>query len=228
MKIKLKSKEVPKEDLEPKKEISVEDTQEIEFTQEDIDELAKQVVASPKIQKPFKMDKAVERSTLKTSEEIEEETSGIIKKVGQQAVAHTLKTSEDIQKKVLENAEERVLSELEIQKNQQMLKVIKATYDANKDACENLGLDSDGRPMWQIRIAKMINNLWFIIWAFISSFTLTPIIFFLKRIGTQVRSAKLTWILAFVFYILIIVAMVVSIYFIVKASTGGFGNVISK
>lgn len=223
MKIKLKSKEVPKVELEPEEE-----TQEIELSQENIDELARQVVESPKIQKPFQMDKAVEKSTLKTSEEIEDETSGIIKKVGQQAVTHTLKTSEDIQKKVLENAEERVLSELEIQKNQQMLKVIKATYDANKDACENLGLDSDGRPMWQIRIAKMINNLWFVIWAFISSFTLTPIIFFLKRIGTQVRSAKLTWILAFVFYILIIVAMVVAIYFIVKASTGGFANVINK
>ena len=228
MKIKLKSKEVPKVDLESKKELSIEDTQEIEFSQEDIDELAKQVVESPKIQKPFKMNKAIDKPTTKTSEEIDDETSGIIKKVNQQAVAHTLKTSEDIQKKVLENAEERVLSEIEIERNKQMLKVIKATYDANKDACENLGLDSDGRPMWQIRIARIINNLWFIIWAFISSFTLTPIIFFLKRIGTQVRSAKLTWILAFVFYILIIVAMVVSIYFIVKTSTGGFGDVINK
>lgn len=217
MKIKLKTRDVEA----PKVEETPEDTAEIEVPQETIDEIAKQVVESPKIKKPFEMSKAVDTSK---SDEIEDETTGIIKKVSQQAVEHTLKTSEDIQKKVLENAEERVLSEIEIQRNQQMLKVVKATYDANKDACENLGLDADGRPMWQIRIAKMINNFWFIIWAFISSFTLTPVIFFLKRIGTQVRSAKLTWILAFAFYILIICGIVAIIMLIVKTSTGGFNH----
>lgn len=224
MKIKLKTKtsEIPKTE-EILKEEPKESTAELELPQETIEEIAKQVVENPKIKKPFEIKKAVEQSVDK-SKEIEDETTGIIKRVSQQAVEHTLKTSEDIQKKVLENAEERVLSEIDIQRNEQMLKVIKATYDANKDACENLGLDSDGRPMWQIRIAKMINNVWFIIWAFISSFTLTPIIFFLKRIGTQVRSAKLTWILAFAFYIMIICGIVAIILLIVRTSTGGFNH----
>lgn len=223
MKIKLKTKNTETPKVEEPAVEPIEETTEIEVPQETIEEIAKQVVESPKIKKPFEMAKAVDKAEDK-AQEIEDETTGIIKKVSQQAVEHTLKTSEDIQKKVIENAEERVLSEIEIQRSQQMLKVIKATYDANKDACENLGLDADGRPMWQIRIAKMINNFWFVIWAFISSFTLTPVIFFLKRIGTQVRSAKLTWILAFVFYIMIVCGLVAIIILIVKASTGGFNH----
>lgn len=78
------------------------------------------------------------------------------------------------------------------------------TPNVNKDVCENLRLSGEGRPMWQIRVAKVINGFWFIVWAIISSFTFTPIIVFSKRIGTQVKSAKLTWVLTTIFYLLIL------------------------
>ena len=143
--------------------------------------------------------------------DITNQTEKMIEKVNQSAVIHTIRNNEEVQKKVLESAEEQVMSELEIKRNEQMVKVVKATYNANKDACENLGLDDEGRPMWQIRVAKLINNFWFIVWALISSFTLTPIIFFLKRIGTQVRSVKLTWFLAILFYLGLVALLVFGI-----------------
>lgn len=136
-------------------------------------------------------------------EEIESQTDKIIKKVHQEAVIQTIKNGEDIQKKILNSAKEDVETTLEIKKSTNQLKAVKASYNANKDACENLGLDDEGRPMWQIRVAKIINDFWFIVWALISAVTLTPIIFILKRVGTQVKSAKLTWILTFLFYLLI-------------------------
>ena len=135
-----------------------------------------------------------------TIENVEDQTDKIVEKIHQSAVMHSVKTNEGIQKKVLQSAEERVMNSIEISKNKQQVKVVQATYNANKDACENLGLDDEGRPMWQIKVAKAINNFWFVIWAIISFFTLTPIIFFLKRIGTQVRSTQLKWFLAFLFY----------------------------
>jgi hypothetical protein len=135
---------------------------------------------------------------------VEDQTDKMVEKVHQSAVMHTVKNNDNVQKKVLQSAEEEVLSSIEIKKNKQQLRVVRATYNANKDACENLGLDEAGRPMWQITIAKVINNFWFVVWALISFFTLTPIIFFLKRIGTQVKSAKLKWLLAFLFYIMIL------------------------
>ena len=150
-------------------------------------------------------DKEVKR------EDVVDQTGKMIEKVNQSAVIHTIRTNEDVQKRVLESAEEQVMAELEIKRNEQMVKVVKATYNANRDACENLGLNDEGRPMWQIRIAKAINNFWFIIWAIISSFTLTPIIFFLKRIGTQVRSARLTWLLTIIFYLGIVAGIVLLI-----------------
>lgn len=152
--------------------------------------------------------------------DIEDQTEKMIEKVNQSAVIHTIRTNEEVQKIVLDSAEEQVRSELEIKRNQQMVKVVKATYNANKDACENLGLDDEGRPMWQIRIAKLINNFWFIIWAIISSITITPVIFFLKRIGTQVKSIKVTWILSILFYVIIITGIV----FGILALTGALGG----
>lgn len=134
-------------------------------------------------------------------DDVVDQTDKIIEKVHQSAVMHTVKNNDGVQKKVLASAEEQVLSSIDIKRSTQQLKVVQASYNANKDACENLGLSDEGRPMWQIRVARVINNFWFIIWAIISTFTLTPIIFFLKRIGTQVKSAKLTWVLSGVFYL---------------------------
>lgn len=139
-----------------------------------------------------------------TVENVIDQTDKIIEKVHQSAVMHTVKHNEDVQKKVITSAEEQVLSSIEIKRNQQALKVTQASYNANRDACENLGLGEEGRPMWQIRVAKAINNFWFVVWAILSSFTLTPIIFFLKRIGTQVKSAKLKWLLTMFFYLSIL------------------------
>lgn len=151
------------------------------------------------------------KKALASKEDVADETDKMIEKVQQTAIVHTIKNNEEVQKRVLESAEEQVMSSIEIKRNEQALKVVKATYNANKDACENLGLSDEGRPMWQIRVAKVINNFWFIVWAMVSSVTLTPIIFFLKRIGTQVRSVKLTWILTLLFYALIIGGVVLGI-----------------
>lgn len=160
------------------------------------------------------------KKALASKEDVADETDKMIEKVQQTAIVHTIKNNEEVQKRVLESAEEQVMSSIEIKRNEQALKVVKATYNANKDACENLGLSDEGRPMWQIRVAKVINNFWFIVWAMVSSVTLTPIIFFLKRIGTQVRSVRLTWILTLLFYALIIGGVVLGI----MALSGVFRN----
>lgn len=146
-----------------------------------------------------------------TTKNVEDQTDKMVEKVHQSAVIHTVKTNPGIQKKVLQHAEEEVMSSIDVRKNKQQLKVVKATYNANKDACENLGLDDEGRPMWQIKIAVIMNDFWFVVWAIISFFTLTPIIFFLKRVGTQVKSAKLQWVLAFMFYLMIMFLLFVVI-----------------
>lgn len=142
-----------------------------------------------------------------TRADIENQTDKMLEKVSQTAIKHTITNGEKIQKDILNSAEDEIRASLEVKKSKNQLKVVRASYDANKDACENLGLDSEGRPMWQIRVAKIINDFWFIVWALISAVTLTPIIFILKRVGTQVKSAKLTWILTFSFYLLIMFLM---------------------
>lgn len=215
MGIKLNSKpkkEVKVEELKIHEEIDDEDIDDLLEDDEDEEEVI-QVQLTPK-----KTGQAIAPQTLREVvteaiddlknhevkfSDVEDQTDKVIEKVHQSAVMHTVKNNEGVQKKVLASAEEQVMTSIEIKRNKQQVRLVQATYNANKDACENLGLTDEGRPMWQIRIARVINDFWFIIWAIISTFTLTPIIFFLKRIGTQVKSARLTWLLTFIFYLAI-------------------------
>jgi hypothetical protein len=145
--------------------------------------------------------------------DIQDQTGKIIEKLHQSAIIHSFQNNEDIQNKVVQSAEENVLAEIEIRRNQQIRKVENATYDALIDSAQNFGIDS-GRPMWQLKLAKFGSGFWFIIWYLISFFTFTPITVFLKMIGVQVRSAKLKWLFTVLIYLgftLLVVWIVIGI-----------------
>ena len=132
-----------------------------------------------------------------------EKTEELLEMAHQEAIIHTIQNDEGVQKKVIQGAEEHVLSELEVRKQEQTKRVQDATFDAIEDAAQNYGIDS-GRPLWQLRMAQVGSSFWFIVWFIISSFTFTPVLFFLKMIGTQVENAKLKWTFTVLLYVLLI------------------------
>lgn len=132
-----------------------------------------------------------------------EKTDELLEMAHQEAIIHTIQHDEGVQKKVVKGAEEHVLTELEIRKQVQTKKVQDATFDAIEDAAQNYGIDS-GRPLWQLRMAQVGSSFWFIVWFIISSFTFTPVLFFLKMIGTQIENAKLKWTFTVLLYLMLI------------------------
>lgn len=139
-----------------------------------------------------------------------QKTEELLESVHQEAIAHTIKYDVDMQKKVMAGAASHVLSELEVRHQEQKKKVQDATYNAIEDAANNYGISS-GRPMWQLKMAQAGSAFWFVIWFVISTVTFTPVIFFLKMIGVQVKSAKLKWMFTLLMYLMVMFLLFVLI-----------------
>lgn len=149
-----------------------------------------------------------------TREDITEQTSKMINKVEQSAAMQQIEHDKKTQRKIFSSAAEGIDTELEINKLERGTRLEKTKFDSIKDAAENLGID-DHRPMWQLKIAEYISAFWFIIWVIIASFTFVPVIVFLKRIRTMVKSTGLAWAFTILFYL----AIAFGVYFLIDANS---------
>jgi hypothetical protein len=150
-----------------------------------------------------------------TEEQVNEQTLKIISKLEQAGILFQVETNKSIQKKVLLNAEEKLMNEIEVSKNKQEKRLQDASYAANEFAANIYGIDS-GRPKWQLALARAGANVFFMIWYIISTLTFTPIMFFLTMVGVQVKSSPLKW----VFTIMIYFSLVIFMFFILGRIVG--------
>jgi len=154
-----------------------------------------------------------------TEEQVNDQTLKIISKLEQAGILFQVENNKGLQKKVLLNAEEKLMNEIEVSKNKQSTRLQNATYQANEFAANIYGIDS-GRPKWQLALARSGANVFFMIWFIVSSITFTPIMFFLTMIGVQVKSSPLKWL----FTILIYFAVIIFFYSVI-ARIAGYENV---
>ena len=155
------------------------------------------------------------KKTELSSDDINNQTGKIVSGIQQTAIIHQVQTNEEVQKKVLVNAEMTLLDELEIRRKEQQTRVQNATFDTIKDAAENLGI-ATGRPLWQLRIAQGISAVWFVIWALVASVSLTPITVILKGVRTMVKVTGLAWFFTLLFYI----GLMFGLYCLIDGITG--------
>lgn len=150
-----------------------------------------------------------------TEQQVNEQTLKIISKLEQAGILFQVENNKSLQKKVLLNAEEKLMNEIEVSKNKQSQRLQDATYQANEFAANIYGIDS-GRPKWQLALARSGANVFFMLWFIISTLTFTPIMFFLTMIGVQVKSSPLRWL----FTILIYFGLLVFFWFVIGKLVG--------
>ena len=150
-----------------------------------------------------------------TEDQVNDQTLKIIAKLEQAGILFQVENNRGLQKKVLLNAEEKLMNEIEVSKNKQNQRLQDATYKANEFAANIYGIDS-GRPKWQLALARSGANLFFMIWFIISTITFTPIMFFLTMIGVQVKSSPLRWL----FTILIYFGLLIFFWFVIGRLVG--------
>lgn len=154
-----------------------------------------------------------------TEEQVNDQTLKIISKLEQAGILFQVENNRGLQKKVLQNAEEKLMNEIKVSKNKQEKRLQSATYAANEFAANIYGIDS-GRPKWQLALARAGANVFFMFWFIISTITFTPIMFFLTMVGVQVKSSPLKWF----FTILIYIGLMVIVWMIV-AGIAGYENI---
>lgn len=104
-------------------------------------------------------------------------------------LAKEIETSAEVDKKVAETTQILVDKGLEEQQNKAQASVtnsenaeIEADFNKYKDEYLYHGIDHKIDKKWKRQLLLIINDIWFVIWAIISCFTIVPVSTFLSRI----------------------------------------------
>lgn len=81
---------------------------------------------------------------------------------------------EEFQTEIKDKARKGMRNEINRVGNQLIKEEQDSAYDANKEACEDFGMEG-GRPTWQIKMMKIGSGIWFAIYYIIAMLTITPI-----------------------------------------------------
>jgi hypothetical protein len=104
-------------------------------------------------------------------------------------LAKEIENSPEVDKKVAETTQILVDKGLEEQQNRAQASVtnsenaeLEADYEKYKDEYLYHGIDHKIDKEWKRKLLLVINDIWFVIWAIVSCFTIVPVSTFLSRI----------------------------------------------
>ena len=104
-------------------------------------------------------------------------------------VAEHIDSSQAVAQKIEQTADKLVDKGLKVQENKAVASVIlsedetlEADFKKNKDEYLYHGIDHKIDKSWKRKMIHIINDIWFVIWAIISCFTIVPVSTFLSRI----------------------------------------------
>ena len=105
-------------------------------------------------------------------------------------VAEHIDNSQEVAAKIEQTADKLVDKGLKVQENKADASVIDsedetlvADFKKNKDEYLYHGIDHKIDKKWKRNLIHVINDIWFVIWAIVSCFTIVPVSTFLSRIG---------------------------------------------
>lgn len=130
-----------------------------------------------------------EAETREISSIVQDPTKALNVKISEK-MANIIDNSADVDKKVSETTQILVDKGLETQKNKVQASVIDseddilaADYNKNKDEYMYHGINHKIDKKWKRTMIHVINDIWFVIWAIVSCFTIVPVSTFLSRIA---------------------------------------------
>lgn len=105
-------------------------------------------------------------------------------------VAEYIDKSQKVEEKIAQNAETLVDKGLQAQQNKSTASVIlsedetfEADFQKNKDEYLYHGINHKIDKQWKRNLLHVINDIWFVIWAIVSFFTIVPVSTFLSRVA---------------------------------------------
>ena len=124
-----------------------------------------------------------------TSAIVQDSTKALQAKLNQKVAEH-IDNSEKVATKIEETADRLVDKGLQALENRAVASVIKsedetleADFEKNKEEYLYHGIDHKIDKQWKRNLIHIINDIWFVIWAIVSAFTIVPVSTFLSRIA---------------------------------------------
>ncbi len=107
-----------------------------------------------------------------------------------QEIANHIDSSQEVQERIGETAMKVVDKGLQAQENKATAgvidsedEIIEADFKKNSQEYLYHGIDHKIDKKWKRNLLHVINDIWFVVWAIVSFFTIVPISTFLSRIG---------------------------------------------
>lgn len=184
----------------------------IELINMDFDGLDNKI-AEAKANVPIFKEKPKEETQTKTTDK----SSELVDNMFHEAVVHTVRNDENLQKNVLDTAKKYTETKMQTIATNVDTEHKRAVFNNSKDACESYGLDEETTPIWATKAMTVGYDIMLAIWLFIGSFTFMPIIFVCKKIKVGIRATWLSIVLALIIYAIV----VVGVPLIIKLTKGG-------
>lgn len=151
-------------------------------------ERIKQKEAEEKVQAEYMRAKA-EAEVKEQSLIIQDPTKALQTKLNLKVAEH-IDTSQEVAQRIEKTADKLVDTGLKTQENKVEAdkissedEILEADYTKNKDEYLYHGINHKIDKVWKRKLILAINNIWFVIWAIVSCFTIVPISTFLSRIA---------------------------------------------
>lgn len=124
-----------------------------------------------------------------TSAIVQDSTKALQTKLNQKVAEH-IDTSQAVAERIEKTADKLVDRGLQAQENRAVASVIKsedetleADFEKNKQEYLYHGINHKIDKQWKRNLIHIINDIWFVIWAIVSAFTIVPVSTFLSRIA---------------------------------------------
>lgn len=148
-------------------------------------------------------------------EEDVNKTKEIINKVHEQATIDIVKNDKEVQQQILDKAKRSIDTELDTLDQVEKERNQKATYNANKEACEIFGIDKDVAT-WKVKLMRFGDNVWFIVYYIVAFITIAPINRFAKGIKAFIKHSWLAILVAVLIWALIFVGVPIITAWLIK------------
>ena len=146
-------------------------------------------------------------------EKIEDRAAALVSELHDKAMLKIVMEDESIRNMIFDQSQESIGHEIGIIGNQSKKKHQDSSYDLNREACTNYGVD-ESVPDWQQKMMVAGSSFWFVIYFIFASISIAPVSVFNRGLKTFFKKNWITIPISIICYLVIVVGIPLLIKFI--------------
>lgn len=136
----------------------------------------------------------------------EEDKLSLVDRGVDAAIIHKITSDNDVKSRLLDTANDIINNKLDEKQNDSERDKKRAALENNKDACDLYGIDEKTVPIWVVKVAKIVQNFWYVVWIIIGFATTAPVVFLSKKLAVVFKRTWVAVLLAIIMYLAAVLA----------------------